>query len=116
MVEEVGTATTRRPGTQESSAPASFRLKLRPFTRNGDQHVAGRADVHPPAGGSTILTLIAITPGPALNLLYAKSLWMESAGSRSTFQCCRFRTARLRSGVSFAFMMWAGAADVRPSR
>jgi hypothetical protein len=31
VVEEVGTATTRRPGTQEfSSAPASFRPKLRP--------------------------------------------------------------------------------------
>ena len=46
MVEEVGTPSTRQRGTQEFlSAPASFRLKLRPFTS-----VSLRM-VFPPAGG-----------------------------------------------------------------
>jgi hypothetical protein len=43
---EVGTATTGLPGAQDlSSAPASFRLKLRPFTS------INLRMVFPPAGG-----------------------------------------------------------------
>lgn len=63
--------------------------------------------------------MVAIAPisatipyGPALNLLYAKSLWMESAGS--PVSVCDYDTLLELAGVSRAPA--ARAADEEPDR
>src|SRR5258708_11526364 len=110
------------PGTQEfPPVPASFRLKLRPFTS-----VSLRV-VLPPAGGWTFgcggNVMVAIAPisatmpyGPALNLLYAKSLLMESAGSRVSVSVFQVSSGSFSRPGSPPFLMWAGAPARPPSR
>jgi hypothetical protein len=70
----------------------------------------------PPAGGSTILTLIAITPGPDLELVVCEVIVDGICRQPVNVSVLQVSNGSSSQRVSFAFMMWAGAADVRPSR